>query len=159
MFQRCKLKVISDKIALVSSWVKHDVREAYSRLLRVCNSITMWPMSFRICIQLFLYLTTTISRDVYLYLLIFIYLFSVQDRLKVQKVRFEIARVKLSSLSPLWNKVSFPEIEDRNSICIFNRRHRSLYCIEIHSRLENRVHIFFYRIHGFKEQIWHIKSQ
>ena len=144
MFQRCKLKVISDKIALVSSWVKHDVREAYSRLLRVCNSNTIWPKSFRICIQLFLYIPHHYNFTRYLLIFIYICIFIFCSR-QVKSTKNNIWNCKskaIFSLSPLWNKVSFPEIEDRNSICIFNRRHRSLYCIEIHSRLENRVHIF-----------------
>ena len=126
----------------MSSWVKHDVREAYSRLLRVCNSLTMWQKSFKICIQLFLYLTSTISRDICLFIFY-------SRQIKKVKMTLKIARLKLSLLCPLCGtKYVFPEIEDRNSICIFNRRHRSLYCIEIVG-LKLRVHIF-HRIHSFK---------
>ena len=113
----------------------------------------MWQKIFRFCIQLS-YLTSTISRDICLFifcsrqiksvLILFISIFKYVLKLRM-------ARVKLSLVCPLCGtKYVFPEIEDRNSICIFNRRHRSLYCIEIVG-LKLRVHIF-HRIHSFEQE-------
>ena len=107
----------------------------------------MWQKIFRFCIQLS-YLTSTISRDMYIY---YMYIYFLLRQVKSIEITLKIARAKLPLFCPLCGtKYVFPEIEDRNSICIFNRRHRSLYCIEIVG-LKLRVHIF-HRIHSFEQE-------
>ena len=108
----------------------------------------MWQKSFGSCIQLFFIPHVyNFTRYVHFYM----YIYFLLRQVKSIETTLKIARAKLPLFCPLCGtKYVFPEIEDRNSICIFNRRHRSLYCIEIVG-LKLRVHIF-HRIHSFEQE-------